>query len=182
MKLKEKGPIIRPVLQRLQQGDKYGALDADYDHFESASSTKTNGYNAFFNIHFDQFSTKTLSTPLSPTNEFSNQAINDKNRKDSGEFPWPQNLHLRPRSQSTHSSVYMSIIFCLFSAPLRTKPRIRYSVNVLHYSDSTHLVCHFVELDVSIPLESFSISISICRHSAKLHLGLMISPWRAWTR
>lgn len=58
-KLKETVPIIRPVLQRGEDG-KFG-LSAE----ESRSTSKT--YNAFFNIHFDQFSTKALSTPVPNT-------------------------------------------------------------------------------------------------------------------
>lgn len=55
-------PIIRPVVQRLSSSTTgYGPLDAVYDQSQGA---KQGGYNAFFNINFDQFSTKTLSTPV----------------------------------------------------------------------------------------------------------------------
>lgn len=54
-------PIIRPVVQSVGGGGGGGhTLDAVY----TQSEAKQGGYNAFFNINFDQFSTKTLSTPV----------------------------------------------------------------------------------------------------------------------
>lgn len=58
----------------------------------SKSKQQQGGYNAFFNIHFDQFSTKPLSTPVHPTsgNHFglpSESAKEKKNNSSSGECP-----------------------------------------------------------------------------------------------
>lgn len=100
-RLKETIPVTRA-----QNSEVYanGPLDAHYEH----SQAKQGGYNAFFNIHFDQFSTKShpsLVPPIATTtnkaktngyNAFSNEAAipnpSTGHKKASGEcpkdFPW----------------------------------------------------------------------------------------------
>lgn len=94
-RLKETVPIIRPVVQQTGQGLTtatgpgglglgFGHLDAVYEHSES----KKGGYNAFFNINFEQFSTSTLSSAVPPivTTTNSKTSAFSGEKKASGEW------------------------------------------------------------------------------------------------
>lgn len=92
----------------------------------SNSKQKQGGYNAFFNIHFDQFSTKPLSTPVLPTtgNYFelpSESAKEKKNNSNSGgECPLASWCELNNRFMRRCSFVFNCRHATSFSVFVRT--------------------------------------------------------------
>lgn len=72
-------------IMRATEGLGFGHLDAAYEHSEA----KKGGYNAFFNINFDQFGTSNLSSPpvtTATTNKSNHNAFSgeNKNKKKAG--------------------------------------------------------------------------------------------------